>query len=290
MTAMRMLGAPPALLELADRYVDFHRQRGNDPHIGLRLGELLRGAGLTVLDHSGTFGVMSLPPGLRPPSWAARDAMVAEGVASPDDVARWGRALEQLDARRNGRRCSCRSSAPPADGRPEPRVDDAPGDRSRTVQLSKEADAGVRGRSCGQPWPMSRPEWTGRAGSDREQEHRGVRGGGARRSRRHRRRGRSGAARHRSVGAPAAVAGRTRTAATRPWKAAGGLPSGHLAEVPLVADCVLAGPTEPDDGRRTRPAAGEHGLPDGMSARTVCGMKATSSHARVILSTILSMA
>jgi SAM-dependent methyltransferase len=98
MTAMRMLGAPPALLELADRYVDFHRQRGNDPHIGLRLGELLRGAGLTVLDHSGTFGVMSLPPGLRPPSWAARDAMVAEGVASPDDVARWGRALEQLDA------------------------------------------------------------------------------------------------------------------------------------------------------------------------------------------------
>jgi SAM-dependent methyltransferase len=99
MTAMRVLGVPPDALDLMDRYVRFHREQGNDPQVGLRLGELLRRAGLTVLTHTGTFSVVSPPPGLRPPSWAARDAMVAAGVATPDDVARWGRALEQLDAK-----------------------------------------------------------------------------------------------------------------------------------------------------------------------------------------------
>jgi SAM-dependent methyltransferase len=98
MTAFRMLGAPEEVLEMLDRYVDFHRARGNDPHIGLRLGELLRRAGLTVLDHSGTYGVMAMPPGLRPPSWAARDAMVDAGLATPEDVERWGRALDRLEA------------------------------------------------------------------------------------------------------------------------------------------------------------------------------------------------
>ena len=98
MTAFRLLGAPEEVLELADRYVQFQRGRGNDPHIGLRLGELLRLAGLAVLDHSGTYGVMAMPPGLRPPAWAARDAMVSAGLATEDDVERWGRALERLDA------------------------------------------------------------------------------------------------------------------------------------------------------------------------------------------------
>ena len=98
MTAMRTLGAPPDALDLADRYVQLHRQRGNDPQIGLRLGELLRSAGLTVLDHSGTFSVIAPPPGLRPPAWAARDALVAAGLATPDDVARWRRVLDELDA------------------------------------------------------------------------------------------------------------------------------------------------------------------------------------------------
>ena len=85
-------------LQARHRYVQFHRHEGNDPQIGLRLSRLLRNAGLTVLDHTGTFSVISPPPGLRPPSWAARGAMVAAGLATPDDVARWQRALERLDA------------------------------------------------------------------------------------------------------------------------------------------------------------------------------------------------
>jgi ubiquinone/menaquinone biosynthesis C-methylase UbiE len=98
MTAMRMRGAGNDAMELAGRYIEFHLSLGNDPQIGLRLGELLSAAGLTVLDHRGWYTVMSAPPGLRPPAWAARDAMVAEGMATPEDVARWQRALEELDA------------------------------------------------------------------------------------------------------------------------------------------------------------------------------------------------
>ncbi len=98
LTALRFLRAPAEVLELGERYLAFHRRRGNDPQVGLRLGDLLRAAGLDVVDHSGTWLIMQAPPGVRPPSWAARAAMVAEGAASEEDVARWGRALDALDA------------------------------------------------------------------------------------------------------------------------------------------------------------------------------------------------
>jgi hypothetical protein len=34
---------------------------------------------------------------MRPPSWAAREAMLAEGVASPEDVRRWEAAFDRMD-------------------------------------------------------------------------------------------------------------------------------------------------------------------------------------------------
>ena len=34
---------------------------------------------------------------MRPPSWAACAAMLAEGVASPEDVRRWRGALDRMD-------------------------------------------------------------------------------------------------------------------------------------------------------------------------------------------------
>lgn len=37
------------------------------------------------------------PPGLRPPGWASRDSLVASGLATPDDVARWEAAFARLD-------------------------------------------------------------------------------------------------------------------------------------------------------------------------------------------------
>lgn len=39
---------PADLEDLNDAYVEFHRSRGNDPQVGLRLDELLAAAGLQV--------------------------------------------------------------------------------------------------------------------------------------------------------------------------------------------------------------------------------------------------
>ncbi|HEX2262637.1 MAG TPA: hypothetical protein VHH52_02590 [Pseudonocardiaceae bacterium] len=42
--------------------------------------------------------VHQLPPQLRPPSWAARDALVAARLAAPADLRRWAAAFERVDA------------------------------------------------------------------------------------------------------------------------------------------------------------------------------------------------
>lgn len=97
-TAMRTLPEDPDLADLAQRYLDFHTARGNDVRSGLRLGERLARAGLDVVEFRGTYLIRPAPPGMRPPSWAARDAMVAAGLATEDDVTRWGRAFERTDA------------------------------------------------------------------------------------------------------------------------------------------------------------------------------------------------
>jgi SAM-dependent methyltransferase len=96
-TALRMLDADPDLHDLNARYLQLHRRRGNDLQTGLRLAQLLGRAGLTVVLHEGTYEIITAAPGMRPPSWAAREAMLAEGVASPEDVRRWERALDRMD-------------------------------------------------------------------------------------------------------------------------------------------------------------------------------------------------
>src|SRR3712207_3890197 len=97
-TAVRMLHTDPDLEDLGARYAELHCRRGNDLRTGLRLGQLLGRAGLEVLLHEGRYAITPVPSGLRPPSWAARDAMVAEGIASVDDLRRWEAAFERLDA------------------------------------------------------------------------------------------------------------------------------------------------------------------------------------------------
>lgn len=98
LTGIRSLPHAPDLADLHERYVAFHRDRGNDPEIGLRLGQLVRGAGLDLVEHRGWYAVIPMPPGIRPPSWAAREAMVAEGHATAADLARWEAAFEASDA------------------------------------------------------------------------------------------------------------------------------------------------------------------------------------------------
>lgn len=97
-TALRMLDAEPELTDLFEKYVELHRRRSDDLRAGLRLGRLIDRAGLEVLLHEGRYSILPLPPGLRPPAWAARQAMRSLGIASEDDVRRWEDAFARMDA------------------------------------------------------------------------------------------------------------------------------------------------------------------------------------------------
>jgi SAM-dependent methyltransferase len=97
-TAVRNRNADPDLADLSDKYAQLHARRGNDVQVGLRLDELLEGAGLDVVAYRAWYLILPLPPGLRPPAWAARQEIVSEGLATREDVARWDAAFDRLDA------------------------------------------------------------------------------------------------------------------------------------------------------------------------------------------------
>ena len=96
-TALRFTAADPDLADLDERYRAFHRAKGSDLSVGLRLGDLLTEAGLTVERYGCRAPVLRLPPGMRPPSWAARDGMAAAGFATDADIKRWDEAFTRLD-------------------------------------------------------------------------------------------------------------------------------------------------------------------------------------------------
>jgi hypothetical protein len=54
---------------------------GDDDRAGLRLADRLARAGLEVVEFRGRYLIGSPSPGVRPPGWAAREAMLAAGVA-----------------------------------------------------------------------------------------------------------------------------------------------------------------------------------------------------------------
>jgi SAM-dependent methyltransferase len=97
MNGMRMRPTDADIEDLADRYQRWHDQRGNDLSVGLRLAELLDAAGLENIDFHGRYQILAVWPGMRSPSWAARDALVADGLATLDDVERWSSAFERTD-------------------------------------------------------------------------------------------------------------------------------------------------------------------------------------------------
>ena len=94
----RLRPSDPDVDDLNQRYTQWHEQRGNDLSVGLRLGELLVAAGLEVLDFQGRYQIAEAPAAMRPPGWAARDALVAAGLAGAEDVARWEAAFARIDA------------------------------------------------------------------------------------------------------------------------------------------------------------------------------------------------
>lgn len=97
-TALRITHAAPEVADLHQRYREFHRARGDDLSVGLRLGDLLTDAGLTVERYVCRSPVVRVPPGMRSPAWAARDEMVAAGFATQADVERWAEGFARMDA------------------------------------------------------------------------------------------------------------------------------------------------------------------------------------------------
>jgi len=97
-TAMRVRPLDEDLEDLYRRYAALHERRGNDIAIGLRLAELIRAAGLEQIEFRGRYAIVSMPPGVRGPAWAAHEAMVEAGLADDADVARWNAAFERSDA------------------------------------------------------------------------------------------------------------------------------------------------------------------------------------------------
>lgn len=95
--SMRTHPAVPDLQDLGSRYAAFHAHLGNDPSVGLRLGDLLTRAGLVVEHHEGAACITPMPAGLRPPSWNARAAMQDAGLCDASDIDRWQAALERVD-------------------------------------------------------------------------------------------------------------------------------------------------------------------------------------------------
>lgn len=96
--SIRTTHADPDVDDLTARYCEFHRARGNDPLIGLRLADLLKAAGLDVASYVGSYNIIETPPGMRPPAWAARDAMLAQGTVTQADIDRWEAAMKRMDA------------------------------------------------------------------------------------------------------------------------------------------------------------------------------------------------
>jgi SAM-dependent methyltransferase len=97
-TAVRILGAGPDLDDMMPRYLEFHAGRGSDLTVGLRLASLLESAGLQVTSFQGAYSIVTAPPGMRPPAWAARRQMLAAGIVDEEVLRRWDAAFTRLDA------------------------------------------------------------------------------------------------------------------------------------------------------------------------------------------------
>lgn len=98
-TAFRFERDPdPDLVDLVDRYWEMLAGRGCETLAGPRLGAYAEDSGFEVVARTPRIDVVPLAPGMRPPAWAAREAMVAGGYASPDDVDRWEAAFQRSDA------------------------------------------------------------------------------------------------------------------------------------------------------------------------------------------------
>ena len=100
LTGGRMDPPDEDLQDLLDRYVLHLRDTGRNPAIGPTLGSAVAAAGFDRVERSAGF---QMPPpqaltAIRPPAWAAREAMRASGHATDADIERWERGLTRFAA------------------------------------------------------------------------------------------------------------------------------------------------------------------------------------------------
>jgi ubiquinone/menaquinone biosynthesis C-methylase UbiE len=96
LTMLRFRGpADPASFDLQNRYMELLLRRGCDLGVGLHLDELLTAAGLELVDFQGRVEIAELPSSRYGPAWAAREALLAEGLVSETELAGWERSFER---------------------------------------------------------------------------------------------------------------------------------------------------------------------------------------------------
>ncbi|MGZ4681569.1 MAG: methyltransferase domain-containing protein [Acidimicrobiales bacterium] len=100
LTGGRIDPADEDLQDLLDRYAVHLSDTGREPAIGPKLGSAVRAAGFDQVERS---AIVQMPPPqalttIRPPAWAAREAMRASGHATDADIERWDRALSSFAA------------------------------------------------------------------------------------------------------------------------------------------------------------------------------------------------
>lgn len=88
----------PEAVEMEQRWWAMLADEGNDIEIGAYVGDLAEEAGFQVVARRGRFDIFPIIPEMRPPSWSARDRMLATGACTEDDIARWDRALTDYAA------------------------------------------------------------------------------------------------------------------------------------------------------------------------------------------------
>jgi SAM-dependent methyltransferase len=100
LSGMRIVPQDDDIDDLAARYLAHLRDTGRDATLGPRLGAIVVAAGFDIVRRHQT---IMLPPAeamavIRPPAWAAREAMRATGHCDDDDIARWDAALTRFAA------------------------------------------------------------------------------------------------------------------------------------------------------------------------------------------------
>lgn len=96
LTAIRLDPPNADVSDLNDRYIAYLRSVGRNPATGPTMGSTLLKSGFELMGRHADYVMPPVGRGVRPPAWAAREAMVEAGMATPADVDRWDRALDDF--------------------------------------------------------------------------------------------------------------------------------------------------------------------------------------------------